>query len=88
MAWLLCSIREVVAKCILFSGMDFREREVIVDAMEEKSFGAVRDPALLVPTVVQPRSRWVAVGAGPCVQDDVIIRKVRIRCSQSASPRG
>lgn len=35
-------IREVVAKCILFSGMDFREREVIVDAMEEKSFGAVR----------------------------------------------
>jgi len=32
----------VVGKCILFSGMDAREREVIVDAMEEKKFGAVR----------------------------------------------
>lgn len=33
-------IRAVVAKCILFSGMDAREREVIVDAMEEKKFAA------------------------------------------------
>lgn len=33
-------IREVVGKCILFMGMDAREREVIVDAMEEKKFNA------------------------------------------------
>lgn len=40
---LVCSICEVVANNILFAGLDDRDRDVIVDAMEEKSFSAVRD---------------------------------------------
>ena len=35
-------IREVISTNILFSGLDARERDIIVDAMEPKSFEEVR----------------------------------------------
>jgi len=57
------SIREVVSKCILFSGMDFREREVVVDAMEQKNFNAVRYASFLHVACL-----WVPCGAAPLLQ--------------------